>query len=57
MHIEQKKKIDELMADRGFTIGNLLFNIKAHLNIPAFTNKGAQLSKEDVTNTERIVNV
>lgn len=34
----------------------LLFNIRACMNIPAYTNKGAQLSEEDVTITRRSTN-
>lgn len=45
---------DEIMADRGFTIGDLLFPLKVKLNIPAFTKGKDQLSEEDVTETRRI---
>lgn len=47
---------DKFMADRGFIVDNLLFHIRACLNIPVFTNMGAQLSK-DVTITRRVENV
>ncbi|KAK0141139.1 hypothetical protein N1851_021880 [Merluccius polli] len=42
---------DEVMADRGFTIRDILFDI------PSFTKKGAQLTEEQVTSTRRIANV
>ncbi len=48
---------DEVMADRGFTIRDLLFERKVNLIMPAFTHKGGQLSDEDVTGTRRIANV
>ena len=48
---------DEVMADRGFTIRDLLFERKVNLVLPAFTHKGGQVSDEDVTATRRIANV
>ncbi|XP_062609298.1 uncharacterized protein LOC134271054 [Saccostrea cucullata] len=48
---------DEIMADRGFTIDDLLFPLKVKLNIPAFTKGKDQLSEEDVTETRRIATV
>ena len=45
------------MADRGFTIDDLLFPLKVKLNIPAFTKCKPQLSGEDVTSTRRIARV
>ncbi|XP_073688463.1 uncharacterized protein [Garra rufa] len=48
---------DEVMADRGFTIRDLLFEREVNLIMPAFTQKGGQLSDEDVTATRRIANV
>ncbi|XP_056009547.1 uncharacterized protein LOC130046466 [Ostrea edulis] len=48
---------DEIMADRGFTIDDLLFLLKVKLNIPAFTKGKDQLSEEDVTETRRIATV
>ena len=47
---------DEAMADRGFTIQDLLFPLRVKLNIPAFTS-GEQLSDEEVTITRRRANV
>lgn len=47
---------DEVMADRGFTIQDLLFPLQAKLNIPAFSH-GKQLSDEEVTRTRRVANV
>lgn len=48
---------DEVMADRGFTIEDLLYERKVKLTIPAFTKRGMQLSEEDTTSTRRIANV
>ncbi|XP_021377688.1 uncharacterized protein LOC110465884, partial [Mizuhopecten yessoensis] len=48
---------DEVMADRGFTINDLLFPLRVKLNIPAFTRGKDQLSEVDVTQTRRIANV
>ncbi|CAM4569343.1 unnamed protein product [Leuciscus chuanchicus] len=48
---------DEVMADRGFTITDLLYERKVKLVLPAFTKRGMQLSEEDTTNTRRIANV
>ena len=45
------------MADRGFTIGDLLFPMRVKLNIPAFTKGKDQLSESDVTETRRIAHV
>jgi hypothetical protein len=45
---------DEIMADRGFTIDDLLFPLGVKLNIPAFTKNKPWLSAEDVTLTRRI---
>jgi hypothetical protein len=39
---------DEIMADRDFTIDDLLFPLRVKLNIPAFTKNKPQLSAEDV---------
>lgn len=47
---------DEVMADRGFTISDLLYPLQVKLNIPAFS-QGKQLSEEDVTETRRIAQV
>lgn len=48
---------DEVMADRGFTIKDLLFERKVRLVIPAFTKKRRPLTEEQVTYTRRIANV
>ena len=48
---------DEIMADRGFTIEEELFQKRAKLNIPAFTKGQKQLEDNDVTDTRRIANV
>lgn len=55
--LEYLRPGDEVMADRGFTIRDILFERKINLVIPSFTNKGAQLSEEQVTSTRRIANV
>ena len=47
---------DEVMADRGFTIQDLLFPLRVKLNIPAFSH-GKQLSNEEVTRTRGVANV
>lgn len=47
---------DEVMADRGFTIQDMLFAKRVKLNIPAFSH-GKQLSDEEVTRTRRIAHV
>ena len=36
------------MADRGFTIDDLLFPLKVKLNIPAFTKGKDKLSEEEI---------
>ncbi|XP_076471887.1 uncharacterized protein LOC143301465 [Babylonia areolata] len=46
---------DEVMADRGFTIEELLFPLGVNLNIPAFS-QGKQLSDEEVTRKRRLAN-
>ncbi|XP_061111886.1 uncharacterized protein LOC133137570 [Conger conger] len=48
---------DEVMADQGFTIRDLLHERKVRLNIPAFTHKCGQLTNEEVTRTRRVANV
>ncbi|XP_051970115.1 uncharacterized protein si:dkey-56d12.4 [Xyrauchen texanus] len=48
---------DEVMADRGFTIQDLLNAKNVKLTRPSFTKKGSQLSDEDTTSTRRIANV
>ncbi|XDV52363.1 hypothetical protein PO909_021097 [Leuciscus waleckii] len=55
--LEYLRPGNELMADRGFTIRDLLFERRVNLILPAFTHKGGQLSDEDVTATRRIANV
>lgn len=47
---------DEVMADRGFMIRDLLFERGVNLVMPACTHKGGQ-SDEDVTGTRRVANV
>lgn len=47
---------DEVMADRGFTISDLLYEQRVRLNMPAFSF-GNQLSEEDVNTTRKIASV
>ncbi|XP_065114066.1 uncharacterized protein [Paramisgurnus dabryanus] len=46
---------DEVIADRGFTITDLLDEKKVKLVVPAFTKKDMQLSEEDNTNNRHIM--
>ncbi|XDV25477.1 hypothetical protein PO909_029393 [Leuciscus waleckii] len=55
--LEYLRPGEEVMADRGFTIRDLLFERRVNLVLPAFTHKGGQMSDEDVTATRRIANV
>ncbi|XP_041730484.2 uncharacterized protein LOC121562211, partial [Coregonus clupeaformis] len=48
---------DEVMADRGFTIRDLLDERRVSLNIPAFTYRRNQLTNEETTRTRRVANV
>ena len=45
---------DSVMADRGFTVDDLLEPLGVSLNIPAFLKGRAQLSKEEVVETQQI---
>ena len=47
---------DMVMADRGFTIGDLLLALKAKLNIPAFSH-GKPLTKKGVQKSRNIASV
>lgn len=49
-------KGDVVMADKGFTIKDLLEPIGVHLNMPPFLRNG-QLSEEDVAKTEEIASL
>ncbi|XP_041928787.1 uncharacterized protein si:dkey-56d12.4 [Alosa sapidissima] len=55
--LEYLRPGDEVMADRGFVIQDLLSERKVKLVLPAFTKRGLPLSEEDTTNTRRIANV
>ncbi|XP_056096639.1 uncharacterized protein LOC130100300 [Rhinichthys klamathensis goyatoka] len=55
--LEALRPGDEVMADRGFTIRDVLHERKVKLNIPAFTHKRGQLTNEEVTRTRRVANV
>ena len=52
--IELLEPGDGVMADKGFTIEDLLIPIKCHLNIPPFLRAKPQFSLEDVQKTQRI---
>lgn len=47
---------DEVLADRGFTIQDILFAKQVKLNMPAFSH-GKQLTEEEVTRTRRLATV
>lgn len=48
---------DEVMADRGFTIGEELFSLHVGLNIPSFLRGRKQLSEKEVIQSRRIASV
>ena len=48
---------DSLMADRGFTIKDLLDPLKVELNIPSFLEGRAQLSEDEVKESQIIASV
>jgi len=54
--LENLKPGDEVMADRGFLIRDLLYEIQVNLIIPHFANQ-TQLTEEKVTCSRRIANV
>jgi hypothetical protein len=45
---------DEVMADRGFTIGEEMCSRMVKLNIPAFMKGRAQLSEQETIDSRRI---
>ncbi len=55
--LEYLRPGDEVLADQGFTIRDLLCERKVNLTIPAYTKRGTQLSEEDTTSTMGIANV
>ncbi|XP_056116475.1 uncharacterized protein LOC130092600 [Rhinichthys klamathensis goyatoka] len=55
--LDYLKPGDEVMADRGFLVRDLLFEKRVKLVLPAFTRGGAQLTEEQVTASRRIANV
>ncbi|KAL2095746.1 hypothetical protein ACEWY4_007894 [Coilia grayii] len=55
--LEYLRPGNEVMADRGFLIQDLLHERKVKLVMPAFTKRGLPLSEEDTTSTRRIANV
>ena len=50
-------KDDEVMADKGFTIRDLLDQIGVKLNIPIFLEDKAQFTAEEVIFNQRIASV
>lgn len=48
---------DEVMADRGFTIGEELFALRVNLNIPSFLRGRKQLTEKEVIESRRIASV
>ena len=57
---KKKGSVDEfnsLMADRGFTVENLLKPLGVSLNIPAFLHGREQLTNEEVTQSQTIPSV
>lgn len=60
--LDNIEPFDEVMADRGFNIGDLLTLRRATLNIPPFTHKcpwgkGKRLNASEVTKTRKIANL
>ena len=45
---------DEVMADRGFTIGEALCSWRVKLNMPAFMKGRSQLSEEETIDLRKI---
>ena len=45
---------DEVMADKGFDIQDILAPLGVKLNIPPFLSAGKQMSSVDVVNTRKI---
>ena len=50
-------KDDEIMADKGFTIRDLLDEVGVKLNIPIFLENNAQFSEEQVIVNQRVASV
>ena len=48
---------DELMADKGFVIQDLLTPLGVRLNLPPFLNSNTQMAKEDVLLTRKIAHL
>ena len=51
------EKGDSIMADRGFTIQEILDPLGVKVNIPAFLDGKEQLDKEDVVMSQTIASV
>ncbi|KAK6301356.1 hypothetical protein J4Q44_G00294540 [Coregonus suidteri] len=54
--LEYLRPGDEVLADWSFTLRDLLYERKVIIAIPAVTQKGGQLSDEDVTRIRKIAN-
>lgn len=52
-----KDESDSLMADKGFTVENLLKPLGVSLNIPAFLHEREQVTNEEVTESQTIASV
>ncbi|KAL9975925.1 hypothetical protein ACROYT_G013144 [Oculina patagonica] len=55
--LDKLEEGDEVMADKGFNISDLIIRRKATLNIPPLAQGGKQLSRNKVTTTRRIASV
>ena len=52
-----KDESDSLMADKDFTVENLLKPLGVSLNIPAFLHEREQVTNEEVTESQTIASV
>lgn len=52
-----KDESDSLMANKGFTLENLLKPLGVSLNIPAFLHEREQVTNEEVTESQTIASV
>lgn len=52
-----KDESDSLMANKGFTVENLLKPLGVSLNIPAFLHEREQVTNEEVTESQTIASV
>ena len=52
--LEKLESGDEIMADKGFTIQDLLIPYGVHLNVPPFLQSKTQMAVSDVFTTKKI---